>query len=601
MSSSPTVKASPEENSIAGAEKVIFQCVDFEKMMLFDGNHHQEAEGYLQAVDVIQKSLKSCAVSSSTERNNGQNKAIEVAMARLEGEFKNLLNSHSKIIETEWLLNLKSINSRDSKSSARSLHKNLSFDYMVSGETESESSTQSSKGSGIITAINDLRRITERMVGAGYTRECVQGYTKIRKLAIESFLHHLDFQNLSTSEVQELKWDDLNDKIDIWIRAANSCIKILFASEKTLSEQIFKGFEWMNGPADEGCFYETVQGFAAQLLNFVTGIRTPEGLLQNPQRFCKILELHDSVSKLKPDIEEVFHSQFWVGFRGNVDGIITSLAYAARGMLIEFEKCAIEYSEKHSVLGGTIHPLTRYVMNFISLASDYKDTLVELIVSNPVIELEPSHPIASDLWLLDTENKSPLAVHMVWIVLILVQNLDVRSQRSPDLAMSHLFIMSNTHYIVKKVKGSEVLREMIGDKCLEKLSVKIKDSGRHYRRQSLGMILDSLTEDGLRAKGTFFSGVSINLLRERFNRFNSIFGDVHRNQVTWSVPDEELREELRLSVSQILVPAYRAFLGRYRGQIEKGKHPGLYIKYEAEEVEDAVMGFFQQNQIPHSL
>ncbi|KAI3931637.1 hypothetical protein MKW92_020513 [Papaver armeniacum] len=358
----------------------------------------------------------------------------------------------------------------------------------------------------------------------------------------------------------------LNDKIDIWIHAANSYIKILFASKKTPSEQIFKGFEWMNGPADEDCFYEIVQGLVPPLVKFVNGIRTPEGLLQNPQKFCKILDLHDS---------------FWLGFRGNVDEIITSLADAARG---------IKYSEQHPVLGGTIHPLTRYVMNFISLASDYKDTLAELIVSNPVIELEPSHPIASDLWLLDTENKSPLAVHMVWIVLNLVQNLDVRSQRSPDLAMSHLFIMSNTHYIVKKVKeGSEVLREMIGYKCLGKLSVKIKDSGRHYPSHSLGMILDSLTEDGLRAKGTFFSGVSINLLRERFNRFNSIFGDVHRNQVTWSVPDEELREELRLSVSQILRPD------------REGKHPGLYIKYEAEEVEDAVMGFFQQNQILHSL
>ncbi|KAI3935649.1 hypothetical protein MKW98_022657 [Papaver atlanticum] len=596
MSSSPTFQASPEENSIAGAEKVIFQCVDFEKMMLFDGNHHDEAEEYLQAVDEIQKSLKSCAVSISTDRNDGQNKAIQVAMARLEGEFKNLLNSHSKFIETEWLLSMNSVNC---KSSARSLHKSLSFDYLVSGETEAVSSTQSSKGSGISTAINDLRRITERMVGAGYTRECVQGYTKIRKLAIESFLHHLDFQNLSTAEVQELKWDVLNEKIDIWILAANSCIRILFASEKTLSEQIFKGFEWMNGPADEGCFYETVQAFAAQLLNFVNVIRTPEGLLQNPQRFCKILDLHDSASKLKPDFEEVFDSQFWVGLRGNVNEIITSLSDAARGMLIEFEKCVIEYSERHPVRGGTIHPLTRYVMNFISLVSDYKDTLVELIVSNPVIELEPSHPIASDLWLLDTENKSPLAVHMVWIVLNLVHNLDVKSQRCTDQAMLHLFIMCNTHYIVQKVKeGSEVLREMIGNKCLEKLSVKIKDSARDYRIQSLGMVLDCLTEAGLRVEGTFFSGVPITLLRERFKRFNSIFGDVHRNQVTWSVPDEKLREDLRLSVSQILVPAYRAFLGRYRGQIEKGRHPELYIMYEAENIEDAVMGFFQPEPDP---
>ncbi|KAI3862371.1 hypothetical protein MKX03_014389 [Papaver bracteatum] len=563
------MSSSPMLQDISEAEKLILRCESYEKVMLFDGNHHQEAERYLQAVDEILKSLKSCDVSSSTDRNSVQNEAIQ-----------NLLKLHGKFIENEWILSL------DSKNSARSeevdsivseLDKSLTFRHWVS---EGESSTQSRIRTS--SATNDLRCIAETMVGAGYTRECLQDYTKVRILAIRSLLHHLDFEDLNR-----------------WIRVANSCIMILFPSEKKLSERIFEGFEWMNGPAEERCFYDTVQEFAVQLLDFVNGNRNRAGLVQQPQKLFKMLDLHDSVLKLKPDIEQVFHSQLWVGFGANVDEILTSLANVAREMLTEFEKRLIEHSEQNPVLGGTIHPLARYVMNYIGFVSDYMDTLVELIVSNPVIELEPTHPIASDLGLLDTENKSPLAVHMVWIVLNLVHNLDVKSQHFPDRAMSHLFVMNNSNYIVKKVKEeSQVLREMIGDKCLKKWSVKIMQSAGDYKRQSLERLLECLTEDGLRVTGAFLSGVSTTRLKERFNRFNSIFGDVRQNQATWVVPDEKLREDLRLAVLQILIPAYTAFLGRHRGQIEKGKHPRLYIRYEAEEIEDAVMGFFQPEPDP---
>ncbi|KAI3950248.1 hypothetical protein MKW92_026355 [Papaver armeniacum] len=585
------MSSSPMLEDISEAEKFILRCESYEKVMLFDGNHHQEAEHYLHAVDEVLKRLKSCDASSSTDPNSVQNEAIQVAMSRLKEEFKNLLKLHGKFLENEWILSLDSLNSMDSENSARSeevdsivseLDKSLTFRHWVPGETEGESSTQSRIKTS--TAINDLRCIAVTMVGAGYTRECLQDYTEVRIIAIRSILHHLNFEDLSIAEVE---WDDLDGKIDTWIHVANSCIRILFAREKKLSEQIFEGFEWMNGPAGERCFYDTVQGFAIQLLNFVNGNRNREGLVQQPQ-------------KLKPDIEEVFRSQLWVGFRANVDEILTSLASVAREMLVEFEKRLIEHSEQNPVLGGTIHPLASYVMNYIGFVSDYRDTLVELIVSNPVIEIEPTHPIASNLWLLDAENKSPLAVHMVWIVLNLVHNLEVKSQHIPDRAMSHLFVMNNTNYIVKKVREeSQVLREMIGNQCLKKLSAKIMQSAGDYRRQSLERLLECLKEDGLRVTGAFLSGVSTTRLKERFKRFNSIFGDVRQDQTTWRIPDEKLRMDLRLTMVQTLIPAYTAFLGRHRGQIEKGsKHPGSYIRYEAEEIEDALMGFFQPEPDP---
>ena len=48
----------------------------------------------------------------------------------------------------------------------------------------------------------------------------------------------------------------------------------------------------------------------------------------------------------------------------------------------------------------------------------------------------------------------------------------------------------------------------------------------------------------------------------RFRTFNDMFEELHQKQSQWTVPDTELRESLQLAVAQILLPAYRSFVGR---------------------------------------
>jgi hypothetical protein len=42
-----------------------------------------------------------------------------------------------------------------------------------------------------------------------------------------------------------------------------------------------------------------------------------------------------------------------------------------------------------------------------------------------------------------------------------------------------------------------------------------------------------------------------------------LFEEIYQKQCSWSVPDTELRESLRLAVAEILLPAYRSFLKRF--------------------------------------
>lgn len=41
------------------------------------------------------------------------------------------------------------------------------------------------------------------------------------------------------------------------------------------------------------------------------------------------------------------------------------------------------------------------------------------------------------------------------------------------------------------------------------------------------------------------------------------FEELHQRQCQWTVPDQELRESLRLAVAEILLPAYRSFIKRF--------------------------------------
>ncbi|KAM3699268.1 hypothetical protein ACB094_05G013100 [Castanea mollissima] len=600
--------------------------------MIFDSDRN-EVDRYLQAVDEIQRSLSSATINSNDERcsrssnsdESSLNSTIQIAMARLEDEFRNILLSHTAPLETESI----SLGSDPSSSThshgqvddhedegsvhdqGLNLNLNLSLklaqqreerdeaegeggDSVADGASSSRSSYRSTSSIREIDlvpsdAIYDLRCIAERMIAAGYLRECIQVYGSVRKSAVDASFRRLGIEKLSIGDVQRLEWDQLEAKIRRWIHAAKVCVRVLFASEKKLCEQIFEN---LGTDIDDACFVETVKGPAIQLFNLFEAISISR---RSPEKLFKILDLHDALMVLIPDIDIVFEAKTSESIRIQAAEILSRLAEAARGILSEFENAVLREPSRVPVPGGTIHPLTRYVMNYISLISDYKQTLIELIVSKPATGTRyGSDPTTPDMEFADElEGKTPLALHLIWVIVILQFNLDGKSKHYKDTSLAHLFMMNNVHYIVQKVKGSPELREMIGDDYLKKLTGKFRQAATNYQRATWVRVLYCLRDEGLHVSGSFSSGVSKSALRERFKSFNAMFEDVHRNQATWLVPDAQLREELRISISEKLLPAYRSFLGRFRAHIESGKHPENYIKYSVDDLETAVLDFFE--------
>ncbi|KAF5184540.1 Exocyst complex component exo70b1 [Thalictrum thalictroides] len=595
----------PEVVLFEAAEKIILRwdssaSEEAKERMIFDEGNRIEADRYLCAVDEIQRSMSCVSVSGGDQ--DKVNGTIQIAMARLEDEFRNILMIHTSPLESESLNDPNSsFNSRISTESSGEFNvedyqEDKDDDHIKdkddkddhgSSTVHSYRSTSSIHEIDLVPseAIQDLRSIAERMISAGYLRECIQVYGSVRKSAIDATFRRLGIEKLSIGDVQRLEWDSLETKIRRWIRAAKICVRIVFASEKVLCERIF---EDLGSSADDTCFMETVKGPAIQLFNFAEAISISR---RSPEKLFKILDLHDALKDLLPDVDAVFRSNLSESIRVQASEILSRLAEAARGILSEFENAVQRELSRVPVPGGTIHPLTRYVMNYISLISDYKQTLLELIVAKPrCTEEDPTSP---EMELSEGEDPSPLAFHLIWIMVNLQFNLEGKSKHYKDASLGHIFLMNNIHYIVQKVKGSPELREMIGDNYLKRLTGKFRQAATSYQRATWMRVLHCLRDEGLHVSGSFSSGVSRSALRERFKSFNTMFEETHRVQATWLIPDPQLREELRISISEKLIPAYRSFLGRFRGHIESGRHAEMYIKYSVEDLEIAVLDFFE--------
>ncbi|KAL6907793.1 hypothetical protein ACP4OV_001963 [Aristida adscensionis] len=624
-SAGPPIGGSAAE--LEAAERVVMRWGGgADEPMLFDfdgGGDREEAERFLRAVDDL---LRLAPLSSSAEARGG---AVQVAMARLEDEFRHVLSTraidigieeHSELslfsisndpfnaksttdldIEIEELSDLSTFSISSDSFNARSSTGfwNVEEDEGSIGPWGSAySSPRSIREIDLRPddAIADLRGIASRMAAAGYGRECAQVYASVRKPVVDASLRRLGLEQLSTGDVQRLAWDALVAKIRRWIRAARAAIRGVFASERRLCFHVYHGFPTSGVAiaAHDTAFAEAVKDAALQLFGFAEAISIG---CRSPEKLFKVIDLHDALSDLLPDVSDIFAASTALdSIYVQAVEVRSRLADAVRGILSEFENAVLRDPSKTAVPGGTIHPLTRYVMCYSSLICDYKATLSELIVSRPsasarlAAEGNELAPSLADMELPELESQSPLAAHIVWIIAVLQHNLEGKAALYKDLALSHLFMMNNVHYIVHKVKDSTDLWGMIGDDYLKRLTGKFTVAATNYQRTAWLKILNCLRDEGLHVTGGFLSGISNkSALRERFRSFNAAFEDARRVQSGWCVPDHQLRNELRLSIAEKLLPAYRSFLGRFRHHIE----PELYIKYSVEDLEVAVGDFFE--------
>ncbi|KAL0318877.1 UNVERIFIED_CONTAM: Exocyst complex component EXO70A1 [Sesamum angustifolium] len=334
----------------------------------------------------------------------------------------------------------------------------------------------------------------------------------------------------------------------------------------------------------EVCFLETSKGCVMQLLNFGEAVAIGK---RSAEKLFRILDMYDALAQVLPDLQELFMDEDAGDMVcSEAKGVLDGLGEAAIGTFVEFENAVQGESSRRPIQNGEIHPLARYVMNYAKLLVDYSDTL-NLLLEN--VEVESDNPERENTDNPDVETMSRIARRLLALIISLESNIGEKSRMYEDAAMQYIFLMNNILYIVQKVKDSE-LRNLLGDNWIKKRRGLIRQYATQYLRASWSKVLSCLKDEGIGGSSGNASKVA---LKERFKNFNACFEDIYRIQTAWKVPDPQLREELRISISEKVIPAYRSFMGRFGSQLESGRHAGRYIKYTPDDLENYLLDLFE--------
>ncbi|CAO2196427.1 unnamed protein product [Urochloa humidicola] len=531
----------------------------------------EDAEEYLNAA--------TCLAGAPGPRAEA---ALQAAMARLEDEFRHMLIRGASPLGSEdlqaSLLRRLSLTVPSFNSSAVDLDCPSFANHAGEGGDEQggRSSVSDDEISPYLIApdtVGALRDIAGVMLRAGYAPELCQVYGEVRRDTLMECLAVLGVDKMSLEEVQRVEWGVLDGKMKKWIQALKVVVRGLLAEERRICSQILAA----DPNSEEECFTEAAKGCVLQLLNFGDAIAIGK---RSSEKLFRILGMYEALAEVLPELEGLFAGQAREFIKEEAEGILDRLGDAVRGTIAEFASAIQGETSRRPLPGGEIHPLTRYVMNYVRLLADYNASL------NQLLEYWDNEMNG-----VDNPNMTPLGHCVLMLITHLQSKIDEKSRLYEDEALQNIFLMNNLLYIVQKVKDSE-LKTLLGDNWIRKRRGQIRQYSTGYLRSSWTRVLACLRDDGL--PQTMGSSSALKAaLKDRFKNFNMAFEELYRTQTSWRVVDPQLREELKISISEKVLPAYRSFVGRFRGQLEGGRGSARYIKYNPEDLENQVSDFFE--------
>ncbi|XP_031247529.1 exocyst complex component EXO70H1-like [Pistacia vera] len=519
---------------------------------LFSGNR-QEAKEYLQVIKHLQSAMHYFAAHtpSSHKLVRSQN-LMQTAMKRLEKEFYQMLKTNREYLDPESV-STQSYSSRASRASLSDMEDDSEDEFKFTDDNISEVERVS------IAAVADLKLIADCMIASGYGKECVKIYKIIRKSVVDEALYHLGVEKLSLPVIQKMDWDLLEIKIRSWLHAVKTAFKTLFYGERILCDQVFSASDTIR----ETCFTEICKEGALTLFAFPENVAKCK---KTPEKMFRILDLYEAIADLWPETESIFSFESTSVVRSQAVNSMIKLGEAARTMLVEFEAAIQKDTSKSGLPGGGIHPLTRYVMNYIAFLADYSGSLSDIVadwpltVSSPLPEAYFGSPESED------NISSPIAIRLAWLILVLLCKLDGKAELYKDVSLSYLFLANNIQYIVVKARTSN-LKFILGEEWAMKHEAKVRQYAANYERMGWSKVFASMPENPT-------AEIPLAKVRNSFRQFNLSFEDAYNKQSSWVVPDQTLRDEIKISLAKRIVPVYRAFYEKYRVSASREPGPG---------------------------
>ncbi|GAU14595.1 hypothetical protein TSUD_96590 [Trifolium subterraneum] len=545
------------EENIENAESLITKW-DYSKRIitpLFSGNTRLEAKQYLNAVKGLQSAMQYLVTRDST--SNSLIKAqflMQLAMKTLQKEFYQILSSNREHLDPETVSNRSSSVSFSDYDSEIEISDD---EFRVAGNTISETERVS------MLAMADLKAIADCMISSGYGKECVKVYIVMRKSIVDEALYHLGVERLSYSQIQKMDWEVIELKIKTWLNAVKVAVGTLFHGERILCDDVFAA---AGKRIAESCFAEITKEGAISLFTFPEMVGKCK---KTPEKMFRTLDLYEAISDHLPQIQSIFSFDSTANVRLQAVTSMVKLAEAVKTMLTDFESAIQKDSSKKPITGGGVHPLTRYVMNYITFLADYSGVLSDIVFDLPQSPLPESYyqsPMRNE-----NNSSSDISEKIAWLILVLLCKLDGKAELYKDVALSYLFLANNMQYVVVKVRRSN-LGFLLGEDWLTNHELKVREYVSKFVRVGWNKVLSTLPENST-------VDMPVEKVRESFVKFNAGFDEECRKQSSWVVTDPKLRDEIKGAIGSKLVGKYSGFYEMNRVGLDS------VIRYKPENIE----------------
>ncbi|XP_002510086.2 exocyst complex component EXO70I [Ricinus communis] len=443
-------------------------------------------------------------------------------------------------------------------------HRNIGESVGDDEDDDDGKADNSHLGSGMEIVI--LRRISETLASNDCLDICIDIFVKVRYRRAAKTLMRLNPDYLRTynpEEIDEMEWENLETAITFWIQHFELAVRIVFLSEKKLSNQILGGI--MDGVVWLECFVKIADKIMAVFFRFGEGVARSN---KEPQKLFKLLDMFDSLEKLKKEFSEIFEGEAGAGICTRFRELEKLLVHASTKVFWEF---GLQIEGNSDGLpppqDGSVPKLVRYAINYLKYLAtkSYSAPMAKVLRTEQIWKAGNLSKPETDENLLNDAITN--------IMEALKRNVESKRSRYTDKVLPHVFAMNTYWYIYMRTRNTE-LGTLLGEQYIkQKYKVVAEESAYMYQRQAWGPIVRLLEKDrDIKRQGSMHDNYevisNVALVRGKMESFLKGFDDISQRHNNYAIPDADLREQIGEATVKLVVPAYAKFLELYGSLLE---------------------------------
>ncbi|XP_050232792.1 exocyst complex component EXO70I-like [Mercurialis annua] len=416
--------------------------------------------------------------------------------------------------------------------------------------------------------IKILRRISETLAANDCLDICIDVFLKVRYKRAAKALMRLNPDYLRTynpEEIDGMEWENLETSISLWIQHFQLAVRTVLLSEKKLTNQVLGGL--MNGAVWMECFVKIADKIMAVFFRFGEGVARSD---KEPQKLFKLLDMFDSLEKLKTEVSEIFEGEAGADICTRFRELEKLLINASSKVFWEFGlKIEGNSDGLPPPQDGSVPKLVRYAINYLKYlcTGNYSAPMAKVLRTEQIWKvgiLSKPEP-----------DESLLNEALTNIMEALKRNTESKRLRYRDKVLPHVFAMNTYWYIYMRTRNTE-LGKLLGEQYLKQnYKVVTEESAYMYQRQvwmPLVRILEKDQEVKIRNSSTSHKEmINVNVVRGKIVSFLKGFDEIaerHSKESGYAIPDGDLRVQIGEATVNLLVPAYAKFLELYGNLLE---------------------------------